>query len=125
MWNVNPNRVWVEKWMIDQPNSRLVILIWELSYNWRVKRSITKTTKKKYDTINNGDTDNVDGDEFPEMEAEKNPEGDSGVENEEEKQKERKAAEERQKEENLKTLFKGCKFFLGREVNRWSIYYNR
>jgi len=62
--------------------------------------------------------DNVDGDEFPEMEAEKNPEGDSGVENEEEKQKERKAAEERQKEENLKTLFKGCKFFLGREVNR-------
>merc|ERR1712168_1164938 len=62
--------------------------------------------------------DNVDGDEFPEMEAEKNPEGDSGVENEEEKQKERKAAEERRKEENLKTLFKGCKFFLGREVNR-------
>merc|ERR1712168_679415 len=62
--------------------------------------------------------DNVDGDEFPEMEAEKNPEGDSGVENEEEKEKERKAAEERQKEENLKTLFKGCKFFLGREVNR-------
>ena len=83
-----------------------------------VKGTITKTTKKKYNTINDCDTDNVDGDEFPEMEAEKNPEGDSGVENEEEKQKERKAAEERQKEENLKTLFKGCKFFLGREVNR-------
>merc|ERR1712168_1043410 len=62
--------------------------------------------------------DNVDGDEFPEMEQEKNPEGDSGVENEEEKEKERKAKEEREKEENLKILFKGCKFFLGREVNR-------
>merc|ERR1712168_1053785 len=62
--------------------------------------------------------DNVDGDEFPEMEAEKNPEGDSGVENEEEKERERKAKEEKEKEENLKTLFNGCKFFLGREVNR-------
>jgi len=62
--------------------------------------------------------ENVDGDEFPEMETEKNPEGDSGVENEEEKEKERKAKEEREKEENLKILFKGCKFFLGREVNR-------
>jgi len=62
--------------------------------------------------------ENVDGDEFPEMEAEKNPEGDSGVENEEDKERERKAKEEQEKEENLKTLFKGCKFFLGREVNR-------
>jgi len=62
--------------------------------------------------------ENVDGDEFAEMEPEKNPEGDSGVENEEEKEKERKAKEEREKEENLKVLFKGCKFFLGREVNR-------
>ena len=64
-------------------------------------------------------SENVDGDEFPEMEAEKNPEGDSGVENEEDKERERKAKEEQEKEENLKTLFKGCKFFLGREVNRW------
>ena len=63
-------------------------------------------------------TENVDGDEFPEMEAEKNPEGDSGVENEEDRERERKAKEEKEKEENLKTLFKGCKFFLGREVNR-------
>lgn len=62
--------------------------------------------------------DNVDGDEFPEMEMEKNPEGDSGVENEEEREKQRKAKEEKEKEENLKTLFKGCKLFLGREVNR-------
>jgi len=62
--------------------------------------------------------DNVDGDEFPEMEAEKNPEGDSGVENEEERERDRKAKEEKEKEENLKTLFKGCKFFLGREVGR-------
>jgi len=62
--------------------------------------------------------DNVDGDEFPEMETEKNPEGDSGVENEEERERERKAKEEKEKEEILKTLFKGCKFFLGREVNR-------
>jgi len=62
--------------------------------------------------------ENVDGDEFPEMEAEKNPEGDSGVENEEDRERERKAKEEKEKEENLKTLFKGCKFFLGREVNR-------
>ena len=63
----------------------------------------------------------MDGDEFPEMETEKNPEGDSGVENEEEKERERKAKEEKEKEEILKTLFKGCKFFLGREVNRYRI----
>jgi len=62
--------------------------------------------------------ENVDGDEFPSMESENNAEGDSGVENEEEKEKERKSEEERRKEENLKTLFKGCKFFLGREINR-------
>merc|ERR1739838_756564 len=77
-----------------------------------------ETEKESIASLNHHLVDNVDGDEFPTMESENNAEGDSGVENEEEKEKERKSEEERRKEENLKTLFKGCKFFLGREVNR-------
>merc|ERR1719193_2439047 len=82
------------------------------------KESIASLNHKLVSSKDDHLEENVDGDEFPEMEPEKNPEGDSGVENEEEKEKERKAKEERDKEENLKVLFRGFKFFLGREVNR-------
>lgn len=82
------------------------------------KESIASLNQRLVSSKDDHLEENVDGDEFPEMDTEKNSEEDSGVENEEEKEKERKAKEEREKEENLKVLFNGCKFFLGREVNR-------